>query len=177
MKTYDAGARTYGTAGGWRSIKRIVRRMLDRERELLSLRNAVGMMSEARRADAEEYAAMADALRRARERLVIADTHVPAAARDVIAERRRQWTVEGWTAEHDDEHDAGDLSAAAAAYAMAAADKLHPLSQGDGDYASGPPLSWPWERTWWKPADPRRMLVKAAALILAEIDRIDRSGA
>jgi len=33
-----------------------------------------------------------------------------AAARDVLAERQRQIAVEGWTPEHDDRHDPGELS-------------------------------------------------------------------
>lgn len=98
------------------------------------------------------------------------------AARDVLAERQRQIEAEGWTPEYDDrEHDQGDLSAAACAYAIAAADELHPLSQGDGGFSEKPPPVWPWDEGWWKPGDPRRMLVKAAALILAEIERLDRS--
>lgn len=112
-------------------------------------------------------------------RLQIAGT---AAAHDVLAERRRQIEVEGWTPEHDDEHDAGALALAAAAYALDAGDKSHPCSQG----ARGgevPPF-WPWmhrsgrhrEARWWKPSTPRRNLVKAGALILAEIERLDRMG-
>lgn len=100
------------------------------------------------------------------------------AVRDVLAERQRQIDLEGWTAEHDDAHDAGELSAAASAYSIAAADVMHPASQGDGDYESAPPLAWPWDGAWWKPGtDPRRMLLKAGALILAEIERLDRSAA
>lgn len=34
---------------------------------------------------------------------------------------------------------------------------------------------WPWSRAWWKPASRRRCLIKAGALILAEIERIDRA--
>lgn len=97
------------------------------------------------------------------------------AAADVLAERRRQVEVNGWTPEHDDEHDGGRMAAAGSAYALAAADHLHPLSQGDGCYDThATPLAWPqdWE---FKPADPRRMLVKAGALILAEIERLDRA--
>lgn len=30
---------------------------------------------------------------------------------------------------------------------------------------------------WWKPGAPRRMLIKAAALIVAEIERLDRAAA
>ena len=94
------------------------------------------------------------------------------AAQDVLAERRRQIEVEGWTPEHDDEHDGGELACAAAAYALDAGDKLD----------QRPPDFWPWyggrprEARWWKPSDRRRNLVKAGALILAEIERLDRMG-
>ena len=100
-----------------------------------------------------------------------------AAAGDVLAERARQVTVEGWTPEHDDEHDDGELAGAAAAYAAHASDALHPLSQGDAFRDGTIPPGWCWEPATWKPADPRRNLVKAAALILAEIERIDRAAA
>lgn len=92
-----------------------------------------------------------------------------AAARDVLAERRRQITDEGWTPENDDKLTPGSLATAAACYAIRAGI----------DYSNDPdlqrePLWWPWPATWWKPGDKRRMLVKSAALILAEIERIDR---
>lgn len=102
-------------------------------------------------------------------RLQIACT---AAAHDVLVERRRQIEAEGWTPEHDDEHDGGELACAAAAYALDAGDKLD----------QRPPDFWPWyggrprEVRWWKPSDRRRNLVKAGALILAEIERLDRIG-
>jgi hypothetical protein len=102
---------------------------------------------------------------------------ISAAARDVLAERARCISAEGWTPEHDDEHDAGELAAAAAAYAIAAADALHPLSQGDGGFADEPPLMWPWAREWWKPGPPRRMLEKAGQLTLAQMECIDRAAA
>lgn len=93
------------------------------------------------------------------------------AAIDVLAERKRQIEVEGWTPEHDAQHDAGQLAEAAACYAIASADpegSATPLES-----LSGP---WPWDREWWKPSDdPRRNLVKAGALILAEIERMDRA--
>lgn len=106
---------------------------------------------------------------------------------DVIIERRRQQEQEGWTVQHDLEHDSGELAAAGCAYALYAADELNPHSQGDGQFKHYPPAMWPWheevcgrgegpvktEPVWWKPTDPRRALVKAAALIIAEIDRMD----
>jgi len=97
------------------------------------------------------------------------------AALAVLSERQRQVLKEGWTFMHDDaDHDDGMLAAAGAAYTLAAADKLCPYSQGDGGFDDKPPSSWPgdWQ---WKPSDPRRMLVKAGALILAEIERLDRA--
>lgn len=86
-----------------------------------------------------------------------------AAARDVLAERRRQVEVEGWMPAHDDMYDEAELSRAAAAYTL----------QGEHDF--GPPPQWPWKREWWKPQGERRNLVKAGALILAEIERLDRA--
>lgn len=89
----------------------------------------------------------------------------------IAAERQRQMDQEGWTMAHDDEHDSGELAAAGAAYAINAADQLHPYSQGDGN---NEPVCWPWGRECWKPKDPLRDLVRAGALIAAEIDRIQR---
>lgn len=86
------------------------------------------------------------------------------AATDVLAERQRQIEVEGWTPDHDDQHDDGQLALAAACYAY----------QADAPMKGEAPFGWPWDRIWWKPGDRRRMLVKAAALILAEIERLDR---
>lgn len=89
------------------------------------------------------------------------------AAHDVFSERQRQITAEGWSSKHDDECIRGDLAQAAAVYAMKAHE--HPISKR---YTL--PHLWPWETTWWKPSTPRRDLVKAGALILAEIERLDR---
>lgn len=89
------------------------------------------------------------------------------AARDVLAERSRQRTVEGWTDAHDDwDHRHGELALAAAAYAEHSArfDELKVC-----------PITWPWDSKSWKPKDRRRDLVRAAALIIAEIERLDRA--
>ena len=94
------------------------------------------------------------------------------AATDVLTERQRQIEREGWTTQHDDEHDPGVLAASGAAYALNAADQMHPYSQGDGD--NDVPHCWMFDPASWKPRDPRSDLVRAAALILAEIERIDR---
>ena len=89
------------------------------------------------------------------------------AARDVLTERQRQVEAEGWTPGHDDGHSHGELAAAAACYALYS-----------GGCRNARALEyWPWGDAGWKPKDPRRNLVKAAALILAEIERLDRAAA
>lgn len=92
------------------------------------------------------------------------------ASRDVIAERRRQTSVEGWSEQHDDEHMRGTLCRAAQCYLQRAFVRVDGL-------ARRPPSDWPWGMTAWKPKnDPRRNLVRAAALVIAEIERLDRGG-
>jgi hypothetical protein len=97
------------------------------------------------------------------------------AERDVLAERRRQVEVEGWTPDHDDAHSAGELARAAACYALFA-NSTQPMFTVDHEthVSAGHPIYWPWATSWWKPTDRRRNLVKAGALIIAEIDRLDR---
>jgi hypothetical protein len=101
-------------------------------------------------------------------------TKVLSGAELIAAERQRQMDVEGWTPEHDDRHDDLELIAGADAYMVAAGARLvhdSPIEL----MAEVPPPSWPWAASWWKPSDdPVRMLVKAGALIAAEIDRIQR---
>ncbi|WDS62508.1 hypothetical protein UFRH6_81 [Pseudomonas phage UF_RH6] len=87
---------------------------------------------------------------------------VPQAWLDVQAERRRQITAEGWTPEHDDLYCAAELPRAAAAYIL----------NGANDEA---PAIWPFSAKWWKPRDARANYVRAGALILAEIERLDRA--
>lgn len=91
------------------------------------------------------------------------------AADDVLAERRRQVEAEGWTPEHDDDHGDGAMCMAAVCYAEWDHYE-HPSGDGNGLV----PANWPWATAWWKPRDRRRNLVKAAALLLAEIERLDR---
>ena len=98
------------------------------------------------------------------------------AKRDMFAERDRQVCDEGFDAAHDDEYENGELICAAIAYA------LHALNHGDeegDDYTDHPPDAWPicWDTAWWKPKSPRRDLVRAGALLIAEIDRLDRAAA
>jgi hypothetical protein len=94
------------------------------------------------------------------------------AAQDVLAERQRQIEREGWTPEHDDDdHNLGELADAAACYARQASLQV----QGIGKFAKSPLPHWPWDNLDWKPKDARRNLVRAGALILAEIERMDRA--
>lgn len=77
----------------------------------------------------------------------------------IRAKRLRQVAIEGYDACHGD----GDLTRAAVAYATAAAGAT-------GEHATG---WWPWDRASFKPGPkPLDSLVKAGALIAAEIDRI-----
>ncbi|HHM8949108.1 TPA: hypothetical protein ACRNDK_003332, partial [Pseudomonas aeruginosa] len=99
---------------------------------------------------------------------------VPQAWIDVQAERRRQITAEGWTPEHDDEHADGQMAQAAGCYALHAGGIGTDWPDG---LQNGSALFWPWDKDWWKPTTPRRDLVKACALALAEIERLDRAAA
>ncbi|HGN3073147.1 TPA: hypothetical protein ACKSCU_000311 [Pseudomonas aeruginosa] len=96
---------------------------------------------------------------------------VPQAWLDVQVERRRQVEAEGWTPEHDDEHSHGQMARAAACYALAGSS-----APNDGTAALLVSLAWPWDEQWWKPSTARRDMVKACALALAEIERLDRAG-
>lgn len=82
------------------------------------------------------------------------------AAIDVLAERLRQIEDEGRTPETDDLYLSATLAKAAACYAIGDCN-MHGL--------------WPWGASAWKPTAQRGNLVKAGALILAEIERLDRA--
>ena len=100
------------------------------------------------------------------------------AANDIIAERQRQISEKGWTPEHDDKYNDFHLALAAACYAQNVADYATEYYQPHSsiDWTDAPePEAWPWSPVWWKPSNPRRDLVKAGALILAEIERMDRT--
>ena len=93
---------------------------------------------------------------------------------DVAAERARQVEKLGWTHEHDKGHDNDRaLSRAAACYALA-----NPRSGDSGPFwithLRTPSQVWPY-RWEWKPKDRRTNLVRAAALLIAEIERFDRA--
>ncbi len=95
------------------------------------------------------------------------DVATPAVV-DICRERMRQVRAEGWTPEHDDTHAKEQLAYAAACYA------LTPLFSRPVAWSDMFTRLWPWDEKWWKPTDRRRDLVKAGALIVAEIERLDR---
>lgn len=108
---------------------------------------------------------------------------------DVIAERLRQQEKEGWTPEHDDAHKEGELAQAAAVYAhpfeIVLAERRQEYERGNNAWpwynsvdvsgGRGDCPCWGWRPAWLKKTDRRRDLVKAAALIIAEIERLDRA--
>lgn len=93
------------------------------------------------------------------------------AAVDVLAERRRQIEAEGWTPKHDDEHADGAMAIAAACYAVADRKALEVQTVKLRDLW----LWTGWAQSWFKPRDQRSNLVRAGALILSEIERLDRA--
>lgn len=103
-------------------------------------------------------------------------SQVSNAIHEVIIERLRQVSEERWTPQHDDTHIDGELARAAACYCMGAVETMtgrEPMTWDD-DFLSA---LWPWDRSWWKSKSARKDLIRAAALIIAEIERIDRAAA
>ncbi|UPG89293.1 hypothetical protein L2Y96_18110 [Luteibacter aegosomaticola] len=79
-------------------------------------------------------------------------------------ERDRQKACEGWTAEGDSTYRNDELVRAAACYALYNTDFR--------DLALVADSLWPWHLSWWKPRDRRENLIRAGALIAAELDRM-----
>jgi len=94
------------------------------------------------------------------------------ALHDVVQERARQVAVEGRTVAADDKNDSGQMAVAAGYYALASGFP-HDRSGNIGDGQL--PQHWPWAAEWWKPRTARENLVRAGALIIAEIERLDRA--
>lgn len=87
----------------------------------------------------------------------------------IVKERDRQKREEGYTTEHDDgEHLDGELAQAAACYIGAVLDRRDGMPEEE--ILAEPPREWPWT-DFWKPKDDIRDLVRAGALIAAEIDK------
>lgn len=95
------------------------------------------------------------------------------AARDVLTERRRQITTKGWDHVHDDAQRNDEIAAFAAVYAMPEGARDWPAKEtGFGRTFAEALIPLCWEPKF---GDRRRDLVKAAALLVAEIERIDRA--
>ena len=99
----------------------------------------------------------------------------------ITEERKRQIEKEGWTADHDDEHNDGSLADAAACYCIDSDRYINwntSRVQAEATIKLKRNLLWTWDEEWWKPTpnDRIRELTKAGALIAAEIDRLQRMG-
>lgn len=77
-------------------------------------------------------------------------------------ERLRQINSEKFTYDHDDKYTEGQLADAAECYRSAALNPEPDIS------------NWPWHLNWWKPTTGNRNLIKAGALFLAELERLER---
>lgn len=103
---------------------------------------------------------------------------------DIALERQRQIDAEGFVPEHDDRYQDESLAVAAACYVLAPIHQMPSIIQhrqeGEVETRYEVPRHWPWNPRWWKPGPVilkgwrRRHLVKAAALLVAEIERLDR---
>jgi hypothetical protein len=94
----------------------------------------------------------------------------------IAAERKRQIEREGWTPEHDACYVSGELSIAAACYAV------NKLPEGDLIHIRNVDMmddGFPWEPKFDKREQHSRLrsLEIAGALIAAEIDRMTAAGA
>lgn len=98
----------------------------------------------------------------------------------IAQERERQITAEGYTPEHDRAHSDGSLIRAAQTYITTGEfltrhpERFDPTAALTAEDLRGfSARTWPWSDAAWKPSpDPVRNLVKAGALIAAEIDRL-----
>ncbi|YCH28995.1 hypothetical protein M1D48_12360 [Erwinia sp. D4-22] len=98
------------------------------------------------------------------------------AIQSVANERQRQHLVEGYTIGSDDSYTSSEMAGAAGCYARHVNGRAWIFASNPDDYQSEPaPGSWPWDESYWKPKSPRKDLVRAAALIIAEIERLDRA--
>jgi len=93
---------------------------------------------------------------------------------EIARERTRQVVVKGYTASHDDEHVFGELANTAACYA--AAPDLGTVWYRNIVLKTYHQV-WPFGGDGPKPRPRRRALVIAAALLVAEIERLDGANA
>ena len=91
-------------------------------------------------------------------------------------ERKRQIEKECFYPSHDDHWHDGELSVAAACYALPDRKRRTLSTIHLGKMMSVVEKIWPWCIEFWKPTPENRIkeLAKAGALIAAEIDRLQR---
>ncbi|HGM6050655.1 TPA: hypothetical protein ACOEPG_000442 [Stenotrophomonas maltophilia] len=94
----------------------------------------------------------------------------------IASERERQLCMEGFSRDSDQQYREGELARAATAYVQLAAMDLQ-VGSRKHIASQEPPFFWPWAPEWWKPVDARHDLVRAGALIAAQIDLIDSHAA
>lgn len=106
-------------------------------------------------------------------------SEISAAWRDAITERRRQVEVEGFTDKHDDQYaksEISELTRVAACYAIGTRElRFYKYTRGatsGGCWADLWPAHW---LGWWKPKNRRYDLIRAIALLVAEVERMDRA--
>ncbi|EXH14071.1 hypothetical protein J668_3669 [Acinetobacter baumannii 1276470-86] len=100
------------------------------------------------------------------------------AVKDVLNERERQIIKEGYLPEFDNLYEGNELPRAASCYVDHAVSRGWVYSSKDFGpevYMDEDAAGWgPFADTFWKPKSPRQDLVRAAALLIAEIERLDR---
>lgn len=87
----------------------------------------------------------------------------------ILDERNKQITVEGHKPEDDDKYQNGEMAVAGGYYALASG---APTNKNPGLI----PPYWPWSHNAWKPGEKKDNLIKAAALIVAELESMRRKG-
>ena len=93
-------------------------------------------------------------------------------------ERQRQITEEGWTPEHDDEHANGELADAAACYAFGGYSLATIIDYDENNTPIFGRGLYPWDKSYFKHKhDHKRQLIIAGALLIAELERLERAEA
>lgn len=99
-------------------------------------------------------------------------------AGEIKKERERQVSEEGWASEHDDKHTDCSIANAAACYATSYRELMVRTSSENDPLGLRDHYEtvWPWHEYWNKKYqhDRKRQLVIAGALILAELERLER---
>lgn len=102
---------------------------------------------------------------------------------ELITEERARQVRLGFDATHDDMHTKGEIAKAAGTYLKYHAVTQSPLAEMHkaGLITNMVDITvrglWPWDFESFRPSDdPVRNLVKAGAMIAAEIDRLNRKG-